>query len=125
VDINERKLRQEKIRLLQIKSKRNQIINEMKSKNIDITLDSFLEIDYSQELISNLFNNKIYNLSEEEKEEFKFEHSKDKAVSFLSKLKSRIPNEIQDKKIIIFHLNYLDTGAIILRLEDILRILIG
>jgi hypothetical protein len=53
VEVNERK---EKIKLLQMKSKRNNIIKEMKTKDIHLTLDSFLEPQYSYDLLGDLFN---------------------------------------------------------------------
>lgn len=60
MDVNERK---EKIKLLQMKSKRNNIIKEMKTKDIHLTLDSFIEPQYSSELLGDLFN-KIDKLGE-------------------------------------------------------------
>jgi len=112
VEINERK---EKINLLQMKSKRNTIIKEMKIKDIHLTLDSFLEPQHSYDLF-----NKI-DKPVENKEEFKFGHCKDKAAKELRLLYKKIPKQLQEKEVILFHLNYRETGAIILRLEDIFR----
>jgi hypothetical protein len=67
VEINERK---EKIKLLQMKSNRNNIIKEMKVKNIHLTLDSFLEPQYSYDLLKGLYNR--LDKLDENKEEFKF-----------------------------------------------------
>lgn len=116
VDVNERK---EKIKLLQMKSKRNNIIKEMKTKDIDLTLDSFIEPQYSYDLLGDLYNN-IDKLGQN-KEEFKFEHSTYKTVNQFGILYKKIPKKLLEKKVIFFHLNYLDTGAIILSLEDIFR----
>jgi hypothetical protein len=116
VEVNERK---EKIKLLQMKSKRNNIIKEMKTKDIHLTLDSFLEPQYSYDLLGDLFN-KIDKLGEN-KEEIKFEHNTNKTVIQLWMLYKKIPKQLKEKEVILFHLNYLDTGAIILSLEDIFR----
>jgi hypothetical protein len=116
MEINERK---EKIKLLQMKSNRNNIIKEMKVKDIHLTLDSFLEPQYSRDLLGNLYT-EIDNLGEN-KEGFKFEHSNVKAVKGLDLLYKKIPKQLQEKEVILFHLNYLDTGAIILRFKDIFR----
>ncbi|UDK97884.1 hypothetical protein EYB33_16900 [Lysinibacillus sphaericus] len=116
MEINERK---EKINLLQMKSKRNTIIKEMKIKDIHLTLDSFLEPQHSYDLLGDLFN-KI-DKPVEYKEEFKFGHCKDKAAKELGLLYKKIPKQLQEKEVILFHLNYRETGAIILRLEDIFR----
>ncbi|CAM5425594.1 hypothetical protein LSPH24S_05910 [Lysinibacillus sphaericus] len=78
MEINERK---EKINLLQMKSKRNTIINEIEIKDIHLTLDSFLEPQHSYDLLGDLFN-KI-DKPVEYKEEFKFGHCKDKAAKEL------------------------------------------
>ncbi|WP_177177411.1 hypothetical protein, partial [Bacillus sp. MUM 116] len=106
-------------KLLQMKSKRNNIIKDMKTKEIHLNLDSFIEPQYSYDLLRKLFN-KIDNLGEN-KEESKFEHSTYKAVNQLRMLCKKIPKQLQENEVILFHLNYLDTGAIILSLEDIFR----
>ncbi len=86
MEINERK---EKINLLQMKSKRNTIIKEMKIKDIHLTLDSFLEPQHSYDLLGDLFN-KI-DKPVDYKEEFKFGHCKDKAAKELGLLYKKIP----------------------------------
>jgi hypothetical protein len=116
VDANERK---EKIKFLQMKSKRNKIIKEMKTKDIHLTLDSFIEPQNSYDLLGDLFN-KIDTLGENKKE-FKFEHNTNKAVNQLWILDKKIPKQLKEKEVILFHQDYLDIGAIILGLEDIFR----
>ncbi|MEE6452630.1 hypothetical protein RAH41_18865 [Gottfriedia acidiceleris] len=107
----------EKFKLLQMKNNRNNIIKEMKTKDIHLTLNSFIEPQYSRELLSNLYN-EIDKLGENKKE-FKFDHSNSKAVKELDLLFKKIPKQLQEKEVILFHLNYLETGAIVLRLKDI------
>ncbi|MFF3025421.1 hypothetical protein ACFVRR_22720 [Gottfriedia sp. NPDC057948] len=114
MDINNRK---EKIKLLQLKNNRNNIIKKMKTKGIDLTLNSFLEPQYSRDLLINLYK-EIDKLGEN-KEEFKFDHSNPEAVKELDLLYKKIPKHLLEKEVILFHLNYRETGAIILRLKDI------
>ncbi|MEH7403218.1 hypothetical protein V7148_19815 [Gottfriedia acidiceleris] len=116
MDINDRK---EKIKLLQLKNNRNNLIKELKTKDIHLTLNSFLDPQYSRDLIINLYN-EIDKLGKN-KEEFKFEHSSVKAVNELDLLYSKIPKQLQEKEVILFHLNYFETGAIVLRFGDIFR----
>jgi hypothetical protein len=114
VEVNDRK---ERIRSLQIKNGRKNIIKKMKTKNISLSLDSFLGIQSSKNLLESLFV-KIDKLKED-KLEIKFEHSHEAAIKQISILKSRMP--LKDKNVILFHQNYLETGAIILDIENVFK----
>ncbi len=114
MEVNDRK---ERIRSLQIKNGRENIIKKMKTKNISLSLDSFLGIQSSKNLLESLFV-KIDKLKED-KFEIKFEHSHEAAIKQISILESRMP--LKDKNVILFHQNYLETGAIILDIENIFK----
>ncbi|GGB72791.1 YxiF family protein [Fictibacillus barbaricus] len=116
MEVNDRKKR---IRSLQIKKRREKIIKEMKAKNISLSLDSFLDIQYSMNLLNELFD-KIDKLKED-KHEIKFKHSNEVAIKHLSDLKLKMPFKFQYKKVILFHQNHLETGAIIINIEDVFK----
>ncbi|PEL06698.1 hypothetical protein [Bacillus sp. AFS017336] len=114
MDLDDRK---EKIKLLQMKNKRNNKIKELISKDIHLTFSSFVDPEYSRKLLINFYN-EIDKLGEN-KEEFKFDHSYSKAVKELDLLYKKIPTHLLEMEVILFHLNYRETGAISLRLKDI------
>ncbi|PEJ59932.1 hypothetical protein CN692_03900 [Bacillus sp. AFS002410] len=70
MDLDDRK---EKIKLLQMKNKRNNIIKQLISKDIHLTFSSFVDPEYSRKLLINFYN-EIDKLGEN-KEELKFDHS--------------------------------------------------
>ncbi|QKE72090.1 hypothetical protein HPK19_04445 [Arthrobacter citreus] len=53
MDLDERK---EKIKLLQMKNNRNNIIKEYISKDIHLTFSSFVDPQYSRKLLINFYN---------------------------------------------------------------------
>lgn len=114
MDLNVRKQR---IKELQLKNRRENIIKEMNANNIEITLDSFLDVQFGVGFLKELFIKIDKQIVD--KLEINFEHSKDVAIQFLSELKLKMPFNVLNKKVILFHKNHLDTGPIILDLEDV------
>jgi hypothetical protein len=110
------RIRREKIRLLQMKNRRKQMINKMEDKCINLTLASFLDIDYSIELIEQLFIKIDRDIMD--KEEFKFEHSAETVIKRISKIKPRLSPELLEIKVILFNQNFRETGAITLKIVD-------
>ncbi|MBH0174220.1 hypothetical protein IHV09_11650 [Fictibacillus sp. 23RED33] len=114
MEVNDRK---ERVRSLQIKNRRENIIKKMETKSISLSLDSFLDIQSSKFLLESLFV-KINKLKED-KLEIKFEHSHETAIKHISDFKSRMP--FKDKNVILFHQTYLETGAIIVDIGNVFK----
>ncbi|MBM7662799.1 hypothetical protein JOC85_003610 [Bacillus mesophilus] len=111
--------RKEKIRLLKIKNKRKSIIDDFDKKNINLTFESFCDVDYSINLMEKLFIKIDRDI--DEKDEFMFQHNKDLVIEQLSKIKSMLCPTIMESEVLLYHLNYRETGVVSITLKDALQ----
>ncbi|MGD6849145.1 hypothetical protein [Rossellomorea aquimaris] len=111
--------RKEKIKLLKIKSKKKSIINDFAQKNIDLSLESFWEVDYSINLMEKLFIKIDREIND--KEEFTFQHNKAVVIEQLTKIKSMLFPVLMESEVLLYHLHYRETGVVCITLKDALQ----